>query len=348
MLQDTEVAKRDRGKFTALILSSYGFDKVHALDETPIWHPIVALFAILLLHELGHVAFGVAMGFRFVFLVTGPICIQRKNERLTFRFNFNPALWGPRAGCLPTTFGPELKRKMLWFTAGGPLFSVLGAMALLPGWWLRDSFLLWTGFLSAMIALATAVPMTMMGATSDGARLLMLWRNLPEGTRWIAMSALGGLSRETRPRDWPPGLLELLGDGLDERPDASSACALRYLFHADRREWEAAAQWMDRALARIDCVAKSLRSGVYYCAAWLEVRYRHDAVKARHYFDLGAKLGYTKPKDVPAIAAGVLIAEGRLEEARAELAMAEASLPSKPPAIAACLREDIAELRMLL
>jgi hypothetical protein len=314
----------------------------------------VAYLAMVLLHEIGHVVFGLACGFRFMFLVAGPICFQRKDERMTFRLNANPALWGPRAGCLPRTYGPELKRKMLWFTLGGPLFSVLGGLALWPGWMLRNSnptlsgFLMSCGFLSAITALATLIPLNMVGSSSDGARVLMLLRNRPEGTRWVAMGAIAGLSTQVRPREWPEALVEMLGDGRDEAPDTAPACMLRYMFHVDRREWERAAEWNDRALGRVDAMAASLRSGIYYCSAWLEARYRQDAAKARHYFDEGAKVGYMKPKDVPSVAAAVLIAEGRRDEALAEIALAEKSLALKTPGVAASLQDDIVELRAAL
>jgi hypothetical protein len=325
-----------------------------ALNDATLWLLPVAFFAILLLHEIGHVVFGLACGFRFMFLVTGPLCLQRKDERMTFRLNANPKLWGPRAGCLPRTYGPELKQKMLWFTLGGPLFSVLGALALAPGWLLRYSnptlsgFLLSAGLLSAFIAAATFFPLSAMGSSSDGARVLMLLRNRPEGTRWVAMGALGGLSTQVRPREWPEPLLEMLGDGLDEAPDAAPACMLRYMFYADRREWPAAAEWNDRALARVDSLAASMRSGIYYCAAWLEARYRHDAATARRYFDLASQGGYMKPTDVPSIAAAVLLAEGNRAEAAAQIQLAEKSLASKTPGAAASLRDDLLDLRAAL
>lgn len=312
---------------------------------------LLACFLPVAAHEAGHVLAGLTVGFRFAFYVAGPICFQRKEDRIRFVFHGNPRLWGPRAGCYPQTHGPELRMKMLWFTAGGPLASLLGGAAAWPGLGLRAThpvaaqFLIFFGVVSLGLAAATMIPMTISGSTSDGARILMLLRDTAKAKRWVALGALSGMSRMLRPKEWPEGLMEMLGEGLDGEPDAVSVCLFRFFRHQDRKEWGQAGAWLERGLANIEAYPPAFRSGLLYCAAQYEARQEGDAVQARAHFDRAAGFGYSKPEDLPGVAAAVLIAEGRRDEARIWIERAEGKLKSDPPGIAAVRREEIEELR---
>ena len=322
------------------------------------WWDIAAIFIIvfppLMLHEAGHVVFGLTQGFRFNFFVAGPVYIRRDGEKIAFTWNWNPVLWGGRASCFPTQFGPDLKWKMIWFTAGGPLFSFLGALAVIPAMTMRASHsgtalpVMFFGIVSFALGVATLIPNSVGGATSDGARILILLRNRPEGMRWVAMAGLASLISAQRARDWPAGLVELMGEAVDETPDSASVCTLRYLWHSDRREWDDAAHWLDRGLQKIDMVPAPLRGAMYASAASFEVRRPGNIALAREYFDLACRPGLVKRRDLHALAARVLLAEGRHEEARAELALAEESIRSQPPALAEPLREDLDDMASAL
>lgn len=343
--------------------AALGFAAMHFfMTRMKTFHPsawvlvwlVLAYFPVLALHEAGHALVGMALGFDFRFFVAGPFYLVRENGRTRFKFNANPVLWGGRAGCLPRTTGPELRGKMFWFTAGGPLFSLLGALVAIPSWMFRDGHANVAfcgsafGLMSAAILIGTLIPATVGGTTSDGARMLNLLRNRPEGMRWVAIGAVASLLNAERARDWPPELMALMGDGTDDKPDSVTVCMLQYLRLVDRREWDAAETWLERGLAKIDLVPAPLRSGLYACAAWFEARRRGSAAEARRYFDLASKPGLGNAKELHSIAAAVLIAEGRREEAAAELARAEATLSSRPPVLAESLREELAELRSAL
>jgi hypothetical protein len=312
--------------------------------------PVLGVLAIAL-HEAGHVVAGVISGFRFYLFVAGPLRIEREGQRLKFTLNRIPALWGGIAACAPAEQSRDPRAAMLRYTAGGPLFSVLGSLAVLPALAIRTahadlSFVIMVfGLTSAMIGLATLIPMQMSGYTSDGGRLLMLLRNRPEGRRWTALAAVGGLALAERPKNWPAGLVEMLGDGLEPSGDAVFACLLRHSWHADRREWDQAAFWLNRGLTNIDALAPALRGSYYLPAALYEARHGGNAAKAREYYALAEKPGIHNRNDLHAPAAAVLIAEGQPDKARAELDLAVQALASKPPKVAAAMREEIEEMR---
>jgi hypothetical protein len=312
--------------------------------------PIVALLP-LALHEAGHIWGGLSAGFRFYMYLAGPLRIERDGDRLRFGFNRIAALWGGAACCVPQAFDKDLRRKMMRFTLGGPLFSVLGAAVLWPAFALRDSHadassvLTMFGAISALLAMVTLVPNRVGGYVSDGARLLMLWRKRPDGERWTALSAVAGLSLVERPKDWPAPMMEMLGVGKDSAPDAVYVCLLRHMWHADRREFAEAGMWLERGLANVTSLPKAGRGGMCAVAALYYARYGGDAKLARDYLDRATEPGLHHREDLHEATAAVLIAEGRNREALAELELAEVRLKIKPARLAAALRENLNELR---
>ncbi|MEG0440472.1 MAG: hypothetical protein RR587_14650 [Solibacillus sp.] len=76
-----------------------------------------ALLAIVtfIIHELGHVLFGVAAGYQFNFLAAGPITIERGK----ISANKSWAFFGGVASCSPKTADLQtISRQHFWFAAG--------------------------------------------------------------------------------------------------------------------------------------------------------------------------------------------------------------------------------------
>ena len=327
---------------------------MHPANHLSPWTIPAVIFMVplaLALHEAGHVIAGLSAGFRFHLFVAGPLRIQRDGDRITFGLNRIASLWGGVAACTPQTFGPELAGKMLQFTAGGPVFSALGAIMLWPAFVLRNTSpnaaacLLVLGFISAALCFATLMPMRFGGFVSDGGRILMLLRGSEEGRRWIGLAGLSGLSLAERPRNWPPQLFDMLGDSADGSPDAPYSDLLRHLWKADLREWDAAQASLERCLAQIECLAPPMRSGFYMAAAYFYARQLNDATTARTHFNKAEGPGVHQKSDLHIVRAAVLLAEGRSAEALPELDLAVASLRNKAPSATEPLHEDIAAMR---
>ena len=312
--------------------------------------PPAGLLAIAL-HEAGHVAGGLMSGFRFYLYVAGPLRIERNGERLRFGFNSVGILWGGLAACIPKRVGPEIRGGMLRFTAGGPVASLLLVLVLLPASAMRAAhpdlaYLLGSfALMSGGVGLVTLVPMQVGGFTNDGSRLLMLVRDRAEGRRWTAMGAVAGLSMVERPKRWPVELVELLGNGQDAAADSGLVCLLRHSWHLDRRELEAGGMWIDRAVDKIEVMAKPMRGSIYAAATSFCALHRADARIAREYLDKALETTWYDHGALHTVNAAVLIAEGRSEEGRRELDLAAGRVESKPPQLAEALREEIDELR---
>lgn len=140
---------------------------------------IAAWFAIVV-HELGHVVAGWCAGYRFGFLIVGPLRFFSDDGRLRIGWNRNLGLWGGAAHMIPRP--PVPASAVALYVAGGPLCSlgvaavafVVGAVAL-DG--IARTLANLAGLTSGAVFLATVQPFgTGIGVPSDGGRLLQYLR----------------------------------------------------------------------------------------------------------------------------------------------------------------------------
>ncbi len=297
----------------------------------------LAIFAAIAWHELGHALAGRLAGFRLYLFAAGPLRIDRLGHSLHFSFNRDIRLWGGVAASIPppdalpspaqlqramlrlVAGGPifsligalalpspaQLQRAMLRLVAGGPIFSLLGALVLLPAAWLLQplsinaaGLLAITGFLSFAIALATCIPSRAAGFLSDGARILQLLRKGPEAAQWCSLAALSSLSTTLRPRDWPPALIDEIAAIPPSSYDGLMALWIRHNHHADREQWELARTLLHQALDLLDHWPASTRGLLHLSAAFLFATRDRDPAAARHHFTLAAKPGLLDRKSV--------------------------------------------------
>src|SRR5690606_38652770 len=154
-------------------------------------------------HEAGHIAAGVLVGYRPLLFIAGPLRIERVGETIRFGLNRSIGLAGGIAVCAPVGLH-DLRRRTLVMSAGGPLASLLlGAqslavlMAMQPVL-ARDGFLpaallvvlLVLGIGSLAIGVVTLLPMRAGGFYSDGARILRLLRESDDTQGEVALIAL--------------------------------------------------------------------------------------------------------------------------------------------------------------
>jgi hypothetical protein len=170
----------------------------------------------------------------------------------------------------------------------------------------------------------------------------MLARDSEEGERWMAMALLAGMSMVKRPREWPADLVERLGEGAG--PDGSSVCWMKMLWHSDRREMEAASDWLERGLHKVNGASNLMQAALFASAAAHYARVGRDGATVRDYYERARRLRVRDEKELRAVNAAVLVAEGRREEALAEIQLAREELRDKPASIAEAISEEIAEL----
>jgi hypothetical protein len=151
---------------------------------------LLTVYAILALHECGHLLGSWIVGLRFRSLTVGPVTLFRREGRLHVRRNLNLGLF---RGVVRFEAGSdEPGRRLAVVLAAGPLASIgLGVIAALlatsgrieslAGFSTVTRFMLYrliALFASGSIAvgLANLIPMRFAGGSSDGARLWALLR----------------------------------------------------------------------------------------------------------------------------------------------------------------------------
>ncbi|GAB2543235.1 hypothetical protein GCM10027085_38160 [Spirosoma aerophilum] len=109
-------------------------------DATKLVSVLVAAWAALLVHELGHLLTGLALNFRFYILVVGPLGIRRNpdTDRVEWYLNRDAGLYGGVAGTVPLITSDSLRTKFAAIVAAGPIVSFLMAV-----------WTLWLGYVGA-------------------------------------------------------------------------------------------------------------------------------------------------------------------------------------------------------
>lgn len=86
---------------------------------------ILALFLVLTIHELGHLAAGIIQGFRFQLFIVGLLGVKRAGNTIKVSFNKNIGYMGGIATTLPIGYNEKNKRKFAIIMASGPAASLL-------------------------------------------------------------------------------------------------------------------------------------------------------------------------------------------------------------------------------
>jgi len=289
---------------------------------------VVALVATtwgtIAVHELGHLLAGLWQGNRFALYAVGPLLVVREGERVRVRFNRSLALWGGIAGTMPRP-GARTADAIANFrrvVIAGPLASVLLAIVgVLLATLASDATRLVglaTALTSGLIAMVTMLPLKTGGFHSDGARWLMLRRGGAEAERWAALSTLGALAMHAVPsQEWPAEVLanaeRLVDDSLD-------GTLLHQMLHGaafTRGDHASAARHMDAMRAQGAAMPGAVLQLLALDSAWWAAMVEGDATRARADFATGKGASFASPRTRRRVEAAVLLAEGRLEEARA-------------------------------
>lgn len=205
---------------------------------------ILLLFAILtfFFHELGHVVFGVAAGYQFNFLTAGPITIERGRVRA----NESWALYGGVASCSPKTDDlQKIIRQHLWFAAGGPIVSIVVAIAfLISGFMMELQLLKFFGILNAGIFAATIIPFK--GTfKSDGCVIVELLSKGKDKEQFLSLILLiKEMISPSHPTSWSSKLIDQARIAPVNDENIGNSCFLFY-FDVFEKGYDEASRGID-------------------------------------------------------------------------------------------------------
>lgn len=267
---------------------------------------LVVLWAVIAIHEAGHVVGGFLVGFQFESVVAGFLRLDRTDGAFRLGFNRQLALMGGLAVTVPTD-PTNLRKRMRRMVLAGPLASLVAggglfALVFVPDWAtdmsgpVMATALAGSGALmSVLVGIVTLLPSTLGGFPSDGARVLQLSRSTPESRRDVALLSLSIQSRlGVRPRDWSPSLLS---DALlpeDASLFGMAASGLAYATAIDSGNTKEAQRYLEHMLRQSKHVPEAARKAAALEAAWFAAAYCEDLALANAWLKIGQGDGITE------------------------------------------------------
>jgi hypothetical protein len=151
----------------------------------------LAILAVIIVHELGHLLAGWAAGLKLVAVRFGPVQISPP-LRVSFQRNLIRGASG-WTNMVPASAN-RIRGRLLVFVLGGPLANLFFGLAIAL---IQDvsTFVGWFAFASTLLGLVNLIPFQRAGLVSDGKRLLMLLQEGGRGERWMAIIQLGAQLR---------------------------------------------------------------------------------------------------------------------------------------------------------
>jgi len=205
---------------------------------------------------------------------------------------------------------------MAVMVAGGPIASLLiAALLIAVGFILPAGGSRWfawiCGMMSAMVFLATIVPIRSSSFHSDGARLLMYWFRRDEMTRWARSAALAALAlSSTAPRDWPESIIVEARQSMDASMDGIGIASMLYYRELDLGNLDAAASCLDFFLEHRNQYPEPFRPALCLEGAWFEGVIRKRPGAARAWLDQSSGGVMVEPQSRLRSEAAVLYSEG--------------------------------------
>jgi hypothetical protein len=259
------------------------------VDWMALLAPIAAGLTAAAVHEFGHLLFGWLFGFKLRQIKLG---LLRFGKHVSCGEPYcGDVLTVGRAVMEPRVTAWEdntLRRRLTLLLMGGSLANLLFAAALqlsllfLPANFILAYILRVGSAVSALVAIAVLLPdVNRYGNFSDGARLLMLFKNNDKAERWLSnIRCQIALNHGRHPRDWDEASVTRAAAVSDDSCDAFSARWMAYLWAAERQDITCATKYLEGALESLSYATPKLRDHLFLEAAVFQAWFRDNPSKA--------------------------------------------------------------------
>jgi hypothetical protein len=248
--------------------------RAHALSQQVAVNGLLLLFLCewitVFCHELGHAIAAWAVGMNLASMRVGPFVARKTAGKWNLRFSWQSLLaMGGAVVTIPLHL-TDLRRRMAFEIAGGPVASLLtgliafSALLAMPGsaweaWWQMPAMI---AALSAGATVLNLIPFGLSAGYSDGALLLQLLRggqfaDLREALKMVGSTLITG----TRPRDLDAGAL---ANGLRAgvgSPEEGALQMIQLICAVDRGELGIAREHLESSLRRIPAPEQASGAG---------------------------------------------------------------------------------------
>lgn len=204
-----------------------------ALDSiSPNWGPLIIaallpflLFAVVVVHEIGHLVCGLCVGFRLTSVRFGPV---RISPPFRVSVKFEPKTGASGFVSMIPGKSENLRSRAMVFILGGPVANLLAGFFI---FFLKVGGPLASVFatVSILVGAVNLVPFRRLALISDGKRMLMLLRNVGQGERLLAILQLAAELRSgIEPENLSPDFIAKAIAVKDESPDTAAGYAFAY------------------------------------------------------------------------------------------------------------------------
>lgn len=284
-----------------VILTLVGLPSLRALMDAAAFNPAtLAYWALLLVpvaaalgvaatHEIGHLLGAWFLGFRLRQIKLGPMHFGKHatcgEPYCGDVLSLGIAVFEPRVSDQDDS---RLRRRLMYLALAGPLANMLlagglAATAVLTDLHFIAGFALRAGIaFSALLGIAALLPdVNRRGNFSDGARLLMLFKNNDKAERWLSnIRCQIALNQGRHPRDWDEACVARAAAVSDDSRDAFVARWMAYLWAAERQDITCATKFLEGALESLVYATPRLRDNLFLEAAVFQAWFRDNPSKA--------------------------------------------------------------------
>lgn len=215
----------------------------------------LALFTQIVVHEGGHLVFGLLTGYRFVsFNILGFIWSRDKTGKLRVG---RMQIAGAGGQCLmaPPAYA-EGEFPFTLYNLGGVLMNLISALVcgllawLIPVMWLRI-LLAMQMLVAVMSGLMNGLPIPVAAIQNDGKNLLCIRRNaVARRAFWLQMSIAAETARGVRMKDMPEEWFAPLPERAMDNPIVSAIAVMNASRLMDRLDFDSAEREIRTLLAR--------------------------------------------------------------------------------------------------
>lgn len=242
-------------------------------------------FVHAFLHELGHLFFGLANGFRLYEIAVGPFRFLRVGKRLRFRFHRNK--YGGMV-MMANTRTDRLYERYFRLTLGGVLFSCLAAVgaACLAYFTRGINFFAWCVLLAGVPASFQLVALNAFafdndGTYSDGAVLSGIRRReVAVQLNVVLMNIQGMLCAGQSPRELDRAVFYDVPEGTGV--NHVQLLNYRYVYELDAGRLEEAVRLSDEIAAQFNELPEIYRPGILTDIFYTELVLKGDVTRAKN------------------------------------------------------------------